>query len=159
MAREINRLTAADVTSAKPGKYPDGGGLWLDVSKSRTDPAKLNKSWTFRFELNGRDRWGPGLGSTALVTLAEARAKAKACRSLRDAGQDPIEARKAAKAVAVAKTVTFEWCAIQYMAAHEPAGATPSTAGSGPWRAGPHLDRPELGGFDHGGIEPSWLAG
>ena len=153
MAREINRLTAADVTSAKPGKYPDGGGLWLDVSKSRTDPAKRNQVLDLAFRTQRTRPLG------ALVTLAEARAKAKACRSLRDAGQDPIEARKAAKAVAVAKTVTFEWCAIQYMAAHEPAGATPSTAGSGPWRAGPHLDRPELGGFDHAGMEPSWLAG
>lgn len=37
-------------------------------------------------------------------------------------GKDPIEARKTAKAarqVAAAKTATFEWCARQFMAAHE----------------------------------------
>jgi len=58
---EINRLTAAFVKNVKePGKYPDGGGLWLEVKKSRTDPAKLNR--TFRFERDGRDQWGPGVG-------------------------------------------------------------------------------------------------
>jgi hypothetical protein len=36
MAQEINRLTAAFIKNAKPGKHPDGGGLWLEVKKSRT---------------------------------------------------------------------------------------------------------------------------
>ena len=47
----INKLTAAAVeTKKKPGRYGDGGGLWLQISrwKGRT------KSWVFQYTFNGQ---------------------------------------------------------------------------------------------------------
>ena len=50
--RHTNRLTIKRHISKNlaPGKYVDGGGLALLVSPIGS------KSWTFRFERNGRDR-------------------------------------------------------------------------------------------------------
>ena len=57
MARGINRLSARAVdTVKKPGLLADGGGLYLQVSKSGA------KSWLYKFMLNGRSR-EMGLGS------------------------------------------------------------------------------------------------
>src|SRR5690348_5587319 len=89
MAREINRLSARRVaTLRKPGYYPDGGNLWLQVSKSGA------KSWIFRFTLNRRSR-EMGLGSLNTFSLVEARSRAADSRKHLDAGMDPIEARNA----------------------------------------------------------------
>src|SRR4051812_24307099 len=92
MARTIGRLTALRISRAlKPGMYPDGGGLYLQVTPSAA------KSWIYRFSLNGRAR-EMGLGRLATVSLADARLKASECRRLRHDGLDPIEARKAVRA-------------------------------------------------------------
>ena len=49
--RGSNRLTALKVSKlVKPGRYSDGGGLHLQVSRTST------KAWIFRFMLNGRSR-------------------------------------------------------------------------------------------------------
>ncbi|MDP6819638.1 MAG: Arm DNA-binding domain-containing protein [Alphaproteobacteria bacterium] len=70
MARGINRLSARAVESTKKvGLIADGGGLYLQVSKSGA------KSWIFKFMLNGRAR-EMGLGSSKAVSLAGAREKA-----------------------------------------------------------------------------------
>lgn len=117
MARETNRLNALTVAKAKrPGMYPDGGGLYLQVSKSGA------KSWAYRFMLQGRSR-EMGLGSLKSVTLAEARVKAAEARKLRTAGVDPIEAAKegAAKAkLEASKAIAFRAAAESYIAAHKP---------------------------------------
>jgi hypothetical protein len=60
-----------------------------------------------------------GLGSLSAVGLAEARAEAAACRTLRQQGIDPIEARKARHAQAAldaAKAITFKEAAERYIA-------------------------------------------
>src|SRR5919202_623065 len=89
MARSIGRLKPLQVSRvSEPGMYPDGGGLYLQVSRSGT------KSWIYRFMLDGRAR-EMGLGPLHIVSLAEARTKAAECRRLRHEGVDPIEARKA----------------------------------------------------------------
>ena len=67
----------------KPGHYSDGGNLYLQVSQWRT------KSWAFRYKLHGKIR-EMGLGSLALVSLAEARDKALDNRRLLLEGRDPI---------------------------------------------------------------------
>jgi len=54
----------------------------------------VTKSWLFRYMRHGRPRWH-GLGSIELVTLAEARDKALACRKMLLDGTDPIEAKQA----------------------------------------------------------------
>lgn len=115
MARGIQKLTALQVERAKKaGCYADGGGLYLQVTKSGA------KSWLFRFMLKGKAR-EMGLGPLHTISLAEARIKAADCRKQLHAGLDPIEARKAARAAAsmeAARTSTFAECADTYVAAH-----------------------------------------
>lgn len=127
MGRGIGRLTALAVAKAKtPGFYPDGGGLYLQVTATGV------KSWTFRFMLRGRARM-MGLGPVHAVKLADARAKATACRQLRHAGVDPLDARReeAARArLEAAKAITFKDAADGYIKAHE--------AG---WRNAKHADQ------------------
>jgi integrase len=114
------------VQHAKLGVHPDGGGLYLQVTESKTkgkEPGtrKYSKSWIFRYRSSGRER-EMGLGSLKTIGLKDAREGAEQCRKLLREGKDPIEVRKAEKAakeVETAKSVTFEWCAVQYMAAHE----------------------------------------
>ena len=100
--------------------HADGGGLYLQVTVGKEE--QLNKSWLFRFALGGRERQ-MGLGSLNTIGLSEARGAAEQCRKLLKEGKkDPIEARdadRAAQQTAKAKSVTFNWCATAYMAAHE----------------------------------------
>src|SRR3712207_2454621 len=103
MARDVARLSAVKVWHAKePGYYPDGAGLYLQVSRAGT------KSWIYRYTLNGRSR-EMGLGPLASVSLAEARQKAAGARKLKLDGIDPIDAKQASQAAAraaAAATVT-----------------------------------------------------
>jgi integrase len=113
--RTSNRLTAVRVARlSRPGRYPDGGGLYLQISKWRT------KAWLFRFERDGRERQ-MGLGSVGIVSLADARERAKAARRLIIDGNDPIEFRKAERTAGrleAAKSMTFQQCAESYIKAH-----------------------------------------
>ena len=114
MARPIHRLSARAVASAKErGLYADGGGLFLQVARSGS------RSWLFRFTLRGKTRH-MGLGPTALVSLAEARAAAFECRRLCHDGKDPIEQRKARlveERLRAAQAVTFDECTAGFIAA------------------------------------------
>jgi integrase len=97
------RLTAKQVQHATPGRYGDGGGLWLEVSPSGA------RHWTLRYQLQGRARW-MGLGSAEVVTLADARERARVARLALLDGIDPLEARRAQRAEqrrAEAATITF----------------------------------------------------
>jgi integrase len=118
MARSINQLSPRGIsTKSKRGRYADGGGLYLQVSKNGA------KSWLFRFALNGRSRQ-MGLGSLNTFSLPEAREAALQCRKLLHDGIDPIEARKAERGqrrVDAATLMTFEECAEEYISAHSPA--------------------------------------
>lgn len=91
----------------RKGMYPDGGGLYLQVTN------KDAKSWLFRYSVDGRER-RMGLGSFNTVTLNEAREEARECRKLRLKGIDPIEHREAQQLdqhLARAKEKTFRECA------------------------------------------------
>lgn len=115
MARGVNKLSAVSVAKAKkPGRYADGGGLYLQVGPTGT------KAWLFRFMMKGRAR-EMGLGSITVVTLAEARLAAVEMRRLLHQGFDPIEHRdgklRQAQAEA-ARTMTFSECAEAYIEAH-----------------------------------------
>jgi integrase len=97
------RLTARQVAYAKPGRHGDGGGLWLEVSTSGA------RHWTLRYQINGRARW-MGLGSAEVVTLADARERARLARLALLDGIDPLEARRAQRAEqrrAQAATIVF----------------------------------------------------
>lgn len=84
----MNRLSVYSVRHAScPGRYGDGGGLYLVVGKSGA------KSWICRVQRDGRRR-DIGLGSLVDVNLAEARALARDTHTLMDMGVDPVAARK-----------------------------------------------------------------
>lgn len=84
------RLTARQVQTLGPGAHADGGGLYLVVGER-------SRSWILRYQLRGRRR-EMGLGSAAVITLADARARAMEQRRLLADGIDPIEHRDRARA-------------------------------------------------------------
>lgn len=121
MTKGIERLSARTVVTAKcpPGKVArflaDGGGLYLRVGASGS------RSWIFRYRLAGKSH-DMGLGPLHTISLAAARASAIEQRKLRQAGQDPIEARSAnklARRADAAKTRTFADAAEAYIRAQE----------------------------------------
>lgn len=89
VAKAINKLSARTVTTVTdPGRYGDGGGLYLDI-----DP-EGRKRWLLRFQFRGRRR-DMGLGAVSKDNgLPEARQAARDAHSLISRGIDPIEARK-----------------------------------------------------------------
>jgi integrase len=109
------KLTNARIRALKEtGRYGDGGGLWLQVSKWGS------KAWVLRYWVDGRERT-LGLGPLDLVPLADARERARQARRLLLDGTDPIEHRKQARAarrLEQAKAMTFRQCVEAYLAAH-----------------------------------------
>lgn len=87
MARGLNKLTTRKVETAKPGRYGDGGGLYLVVGPSGA------KKWVFRFTRGGRPTEA-GLGPVIAVSLARAREKAAEARAMVADGVNPIEAKR-----------------------------------------------------------------
>jgi integrase len=81
------RLTTRKVSTAGPGKYADGQGLWLWVKPSGA------KSWVYRFAIDGRES-SMGLGSAKEVSLQEAREKAAMARRQAKSGRSPVESRR-----------------------------------------------------------------
>ncbi len=81
------RLTAVAVRRKKPGKYADGNGLYLVVDDSGA------RRWILRTVVKGKRR-DIGLGSVALVGLAEARDEAARLRRIARAGGDPVVDRQ-----------------------------------------------------------------
>jgi integrase len=82
-----SKLTARKVETAKPGKYSDGGNLYLIVSETSA------RKWVLRFTWRGRAK-EMGLGSAASVPLADAREKAASARRKVAQGLNPIDERK-----------------------------------------------------------------
>lgn len=87
MARSLNKLSALAVKNAAPGKYSDGGGLWL--FKREEGSAR----WVLRVTVHGQRR-EMGLGSAAEVSLKEAREAAERWRAVTRASLDPIKERE-----------------------------------------------------------------
>jgi integrase len=116
------KLKPLDVErETRPGKYPDGDGLYLVVASA------TSKNWNYRYWKDGRQRW-LGLGSLKDVSLKDARLARDAAR-LRVKGdrsvagvdivQEKRTARKEAKAVEVKIALpTFEQCAETYIREH-----------------------------------------
>jgi len=113
VAHTVNRLTAFKVQKLNvPGMYPDGAGLYLQVTGEGA------KSWVLRYSLRGRAR-EMGLGSLRRVGLADARKKAAEAHKLLDEHVDPIGHRANARAAAAlvnAKTMIFNEAAGRYIA-------------------------------------------
>src|SRR5262245_61614028 len=86
MPRPINKLNARQVATAKkPGRYGDGGGLYLVIDDNR-------RRWVFRYTRRGTTT-ELGLGSARDVSLSKAREAADALRQVLRDGRDPRLAR------------------------------------------------------------------
>ena len=85
-------LSPAFIRSVPPGRHADGNGLYLFVQPSGT------RSWIQRLLVRGRRR-ELGLGSVALVPLAEAREKARANRKLAREGGDPLAEKRRSQGI------------------------------------------------------------
>jgi integrase len=112
----VGKLTALKVKAlTKPGRYGDGGGLWLQVRDAE------HRSWLFRYTGSGGKQRQMGLGPFPDVSLADAREAANRCRAAVRQNQDPIEDRRKSKAAARAamQGITFRQVADRYIAAHE----------------------------------------
>jgi hypothetical protein len=77
------KLTARKVQTAKPGKYSDGGNLYLIVSSTGS------RKWVLRFTWRGKAK-----GSADSVALADARENAASARRKLAQGVNPIDDRK-----------------------------------------------------------------
>lgn len=120
-AKELGPLAVQRLTA--PGMHAVGGvaGLYLQVLPSG------GRSWVLRLSVGSRRR-EMGLGGFPDVTLAGARDAARRARESVEAGQDPIDerrARKSALRAASAKAVTFKEAATAYIAAHSPSWRNP----------------------------------
>ena len=83
-------LSAPFIRTAPPGRHADGNGLYLFVQPSGA------RSWIQRLVIRGRRR-ELGLGGVSLVSLAEAREKARANRKLAREGGDPLAEKRRAR--------------------------------------------------------------
>src|SRR5262245_63862604 len=104
------KLTAKRVATLlkKPGRYPDGHGLYLVVVNAR------NVSWQFRYQRGGRERW-MGVGPIHVLGLSAAREKAQAARLSLLNGIDPLEAKNATKAAARSEEHTSELQSLRHL--------------------------------------------
>ena len=84
MALSATRVKALN----EPGRYSDGGGLHLYISKAG------RKSWVLRITIDGRRR-DIGLGGYPSVSLARAREKAMDNRAAVAEGRDPLVEKRA----------------------------------------------------------------
>lgn len=97
----MSKLSARRVETLKePGFYGDGDGLYLAVKPSGA------KSWILRTVVHGKRR-DLGVGPSDLVSLAEARDKAREWRKVAREGGDPFASRNAG-------TITFEEATVEY---------------------------------------------
>jgi integrase len=126
MARKREKLTAQKVENlSQPGRYGDGGGLYLQVSswKNARDERQISKSWIFRYQLNHRSH-DMGLGGFPTISLAKARAEAAQAKAMM-LGVSPVDplaarnAKKAAERTEAAKRITFREAAEKYIDSHK----------------------------------------
>ena len=137
-------LSATRVKALKePGRYSDGGGLHLYISKAG------RKSWVLRITVDGRRR-DIGLGGYPSVSLALARDKAADNRAAKAEGRDPV-AEKHAPAMP-----TFREAAHAVHEANKPRWRNPRHASG--WiqtlerHAMPTLNNTPLDRIDRGGV-------
>ncbi|NVN88605.1 MAG: tyrosine-type recombinase/integrase [Rhodopseudomonas sp.] len=127
MARTLNNLSAKFVeTTEVPGRYSDGGGLYLQVTAAKN--GGVTKSWLFRYMRGGTTSREMGLGPVSMnkrdggVTTREARDRAYCARESLKAGIDPLDAKVAARTaqrLEKAKTITFRESVEQFIRDNE----------------------------------------
>jgi integrase len=105
----------------KPGRYADGGGLYLQVTP-KADGDGVTRAWLFQYSWQGKVRQ-MGLGAYVNVSLSQARKRAKAARDKLADGIDPIAEKNAERRAAAVEAIlpqTFEAFATEYIATHSP---------------------------------------
>jgi integrase len=118
MPRKLERaLSPRKVQTAGVGRHCDGGGLYLQVTTTKNGEG-LNRSWVFRYRLNGKLR-EMGLGPLSTIGLSEARERARVVRTKRLDGIDPIDERRVAGLRPANKLLTFDQAIAGYCAEHE----------------------------------------
>ena len=127
MAEKIAALFVKHIN--RPGKYGDGGNLYLQVRKSTRKIASdaVTKSWLFRYSRFGKEVW-MGLGPYPDISLSEARQLATRERKKILQGVDPLtdkRARKIAARVAHDNMLTFAECAELYVESQVPGWSNP----------------------------------
>jgi len=124
------RITALFVKHIKrPGKFGDGGNLYLQVRPStrKIESKHVTKSWIFRYSRFGKETW-LGLGPYPDVKLAEARDLAAEERRKIRHGIDPLadkRARQIAARMAHENMLTFAECAARYIDSQAPGWSNP----------------------------------
>jgi len=109
MAR-TGKLNPRLIQALKPGsKVGDGGNLWVTVKPDGS------KYWSVRYTFRDKRR-EMGLGAVELVSLSDARDKAREARRKVRAGIDPIDERRRYRRD---KIPTFHKAWERYVAAHE----------------------------------------
>ena len=147
-------LSATRVKALKePGRYSDGGGLHLYISKAR------RKSWVLRITVDGRRR-DIGLGGYPSISLARAREKAADNRAAVAEGRDPVAEKRAPS------MPTFREAAYTVHEANKPHWRSPRHAAG--WMqtleryAMPSLSNTPLDRIDRGGVlqvlTPIWTS-
>jgi integrase len=126
MTRQLNLLSPKFVeTIAEPGRYSDGGGLYLQVTAGS---GGVTKSWLFRYMRGGPTSREMGLGAASMrkgdgyTTLLQARQKRTRAREMLESGIDPLEVKRAGKMaerIDRAKAMTFGLCAAEYIKEHQ----------------------------------------
>jgi integrase len=116
-------LTAKGVERLRlqPGRYRDGAGREGVAGLILQVISPTRASWVLRYERHGRERW-LGLGPLKLLSLSQARERARAARRQLLDGVDPVDSKKAAKAARVlaeARNITFETAARRYHDQHK----------------------------------------
>jgi integrase len=105
----MGQLSATKIkTLTEPGRYIDGDGLMMEIAPGGS------RSWKLRVRVDGKRR-DFGLGSLSIVTLIEAREKAREYRRLIAQGIDPVAEKKKEKIV----IPTFRAAAEQVHAEHK----------------------------------------
>ena len=109
MAGDKGKLTAIALKSPSVGKHFDSGGLFLHVT------AQGGKYWRLKYRFAGKEKL-LALGVFPEVSLAEARQRREAARTLLRDGMDPNAERKATVLAARdAATNTFEAIAREWL--------------------------------------------
>ena len=123
-------ITALFVRQVKrPGRYCDGGNLYLQVRRStrKKSPNSVNKSWAFRYVRDDKQTW-MGLGPYPDVSLAEARELATAARKQLLKGIDTLtdkRVRQREARAARSDMLSFAECAERYIDAQAPGWSNP----------------------------------
>jgi integrase len=141
--KRLDDKTARDLTEL--GRHRADDGLYLEIR--RTKAGTLSKSWTLRYQLNGKRR-DMGLGSYPTVSFTEARKKANEAWVLIARGTDPLAVRDAARANAARKPIPTFGAIAQLVIADAQAKSTNAKVRYqwarhlGPEYSGPLLPRP-----------------